>query len=242
MKAVILAGGKGARLKPYTTIFPKPLMPIGEKPILEIIIRQLALQGITDIILAVGYLGELVMNFFGNGVRYGVNIKYSKEDQPLGTAGGLDLIRDDLDETFVMMNGDTLTDMRIIDLIDYHQEKGGASTIALKRRQVHIDYGVVELNDVSEIVGYVEKPSIDYLVSMGIYVFEPQVLEYVKPAEQLDFPDLINRVLLAGKKVHGYVFDGYWLDIGRPEDYERANEDIDSLNWLADVDLTRDIR
>jgi len=236
MKAVILAGGKGTRLKPYTTNFPKPLMPIGEKPILEIIIRQLESQNIKDIVIAVGHLGELIMNFFGDGSQYGVNIKYSKEDEPLGTAGGLDLIRDDLSETFLMINGDTLTTLKFADIIDYHKNNSAISTIALTKREVNIDFGVVDLDSGNSVVGYTEKPSIDYLVSMGAYVFEPNALEFVKPGEKLDFPDLIKRLIANEKKVSGYVFDGYWLDIGRPEDYERANEEIDNLNGILYLD------
>jgi NDP-sugar pyrophosphorylase family protein len=228
MKVVILAGGKGARLKPYTTVFPKPLMPIGDKPILEIIIRQLESQGLNDIIITVGHLGELIVNFFGDGSKFGVNIKYSKEDQPLGTAGGLRLVREQLKDTFLMINGDTLTTMRFTDLIDYHKRNGATATIALKRREVNVDFGVVKLNDSSGITGYIEKPVIDHLVSMGVYALEPKVLKYVK-GDKLDFPDLIKTLISKSENVKGFVFDGYWLDIGRPEDYDKANEDIDRI-------------
>lgn len=229
MKAVILAGGKGTRLKPYTTVFPKPLMPVGDKPILEIIIRQLKSHGLEDIIITVGHLGELIMNFFGDGSKLGVNIKYSKEDQPLGTAGGLGLIKEDLEETFLMVNGDTLTTLNFSDLITYHQENGAIATIALKKREVYIDFGIVELDSTNSIKGYIEKPTIDYLVSMGVYVFEPRVLEHIKVGEKLDFPNLIQILLSNGEQVKGFVFDGYWLDIGRPEDYEKANEEIEEI-------------
>jgi NDP-sugar pyrophosphorylase family protein len=229
MKTVILAGGKGTRLKPYTNVFPKPLMPIGDKPILEIIIRQLKAQKLTDIIITVGHLGELIINFFGDGSQLGVNIKYSKEDQPLGTAGGLGLIADELKETFMMINGDTLTTLNFSELIDYHKRGGAIATIALNRRRVYIDFGIVEMDSANGIKGYTEKPTIDYLVSMGVYVFEPRVLDYIKPGEKLDFPDLIKTLMAKGKTVKGFVFDGYWLDIGRPEDYEKANEQIEEL-------------
>ena len=230
MKAVIMAGGKGTRLKPYTTVFPKPLMPIGEKPILEIILRQMESQGIKDIVIAVGYLGELIMTFFGDGSRHGVNIKYSKEDEPLGTAGGLDLIRGDLDETFIMINGDTLTTLKFNELIEYHKRNGAAATIALRRREVNIDFGVVHVDSTYCIEEYIEKPTIDHLVSMGVYVFEPRVLKYVKQGEKLDFPDLIKRLIANKELVKGFPFDGYWLDIGRPDDYERANEEMGDLS------------
>ena len=235
MKAVILAGGKGTRLKPYTTFFPKPLMPVGDRPIIEIIICQLLSHNLKDIIITVGHLGELIMNFIGNGSKLGVNIKYSIEDQPLGTAGGLDLIRDQLQETFLMINGDTLTTLDLSQLIDYHKIKGAMATVALNKRQSYIDFGIAELNDNECITGYTEKPTIDHLVSMGVYVLEPGVLEYVRPGEKLDFPDLIKNLITKGETVQGFVFEGYWLDIGRPEDYEKANEEIGELNEILNL-------
>jgi len=235
MKAVILAGGKGTRLKPYTTVFPKPLMPIGDKPILEIIIRQLRTQGLKDIIIAVSHLGELITAFFGDGCKFGVNIEYSKEDQPLGTAGGLGLIKGALNETFLMINGDTLTTLKFAELIKYHKKKGSIATIALKKREVYIDFGIVELDSTGSIKGYTEKPTIEHLVSMGVYVFEPKALEYIKLGEKMDFPDLIKILISSGEIVKGFVFDGYWLDIGRPEDYEKANEEIEGVNRILNL-------
>lgn len=235
MIAVILAGGKGTRLKPYTTVFPKPLMPIDDKPILEIIIRQLKSQGLKDIIITVGYLGELIMNFFGDGSKFGVNIKYSKEDQPLGTAGGLGSIKDNLTDTFLMINGDTLTTLNCTELIDYHNRNGSIATIALKRREVYIDFGTVVLDSTKSIIEYIEKPTINYLVSMGIYVFEPMVLKYITPGKYYDFPDLVNTLISNGETIKGFVYDGYWLDIGRPEDYEKANNEIEQINRLLNI-------
>jgi len=229
MKTVILAGGRGTRLKPYTTVFPKPLMPVGDKPILEIIIRQLKSHGLEDIVIAVGHLGELIMSFFGDGSNFGVNIKYSKEDKPLGTAGGLGLIKEELKDTFLMINGDTLTTLSFPDLINYHRKNNAIATISLKRREVYIDFGLVELDSNNTIKGYTEKPSIDHLVSMGVYIFEPKVLEYIRPNKYLDFPDLIKELISKGETVKGYVYDGYWLDIGRADDYERANKEIDEI-------------
>ncbi len=230
MKVVILAGGKGTRLKPYTTVFPKPLMPIGDKPILEIIIHQLKSRGLKDIIITVGHLGELIITFFGDGSKFGVNIKYSREDRPLGTAGGLGLIKEELKETFLMINGDTLTTLDLSELINYHKANGAIATIALKKRQVYIDFGIVELNSTDHIKRYIEKPTIDHLVSMGVYVFEPRVLEYIKEGKRLDFHKLIKILISKGETVKGFVFDGYWLDIGRPEDYERANQEIGEMS------------
>ena len=229
MKAVILAGGKGTRLKPYTTVFPKPLMPINDKPILEIVIRQLKSHAFDDVIITVGHLAELIMTFFGDGGKFGVKIEYSREDKPLGTAGGLGLIKKELNETFLMMNGDVLTTLDFSDLVSYHKRNDAIATIALKKREVDIDFGVVELDNGNSIVGYNEKPKIDYLVSMGVYVFNPKVLEYIRPNEYLDFPDIIKELISNGETVKGYVYDGYWLDIGRPDDYERANKEIEEI-------------
>ena len=229
MKAVILAGGKGTRLKPYTTAFPKPLMPIGDKPILEIVVKQLKSYGFDEIIMAVGHLAELIRTFFNDGSKYGINIKYTRENKPLGTAGPLALMKEELKETFLMMNGDVLTTLDFSDLVNYHKRNGAIATIALKKRDVKIDFGVVEIDGSNSIVGYTEKPEIDYLVSMGVYVFEPKVLEYIKPNEYLDFPDLIKKLISNGETVKGYAYDGYWLDIGRPDDYERANKEVEEI-------------
>ena len=229
MKAVILAGGKGTRLKPYTTVFPKPLMPINDKPILEIVIRQLKSHGFDEVIITVGHLAELIMTFFGDGSKFGVKIKYSREDKPLGTAGGLGLLKQELNETFLMMNGDVLTSLNYSDLTDYHKRNGAIATIALNKREVYIDFGVVELDNDNSIVGYKEKPKINYLVSMGVYVFEPEILKYIGPKKFLDFPDLVKKLISNGETVKGYVYDGYWLDIGRPGDYERANREIEKI-------------
>ena len=228
MKAVILAGGKGTRLKPYTTVFPKPLMPIGDRPILESIIQQLKSYGFNEIIMAVGHLAELIMAFFNDGNKYGIKIKYTREEKPLGTAGPLALMKEELKETFLMMNGDVLTTLNYSDLVDYHKRNGAIATIALKRRTVKIDFGVPEVDEANNIIGYTEKPEIEYLVSMGVYVFEPRVFKYIKPG-YLDFPDLIKKLISNGETIKGYVYDGYWLDIGRPDDYERANREIDEI-------------
>jgi NDP-mannose synthase len=229
MKAVILAGGKGTRLKPYTTVFPKPLMPIGEEPILEIVMKQLSSHGFDEVIMAVGHLAELIRVFFGNGDKYGIKISYYREDQPLGTAGPLAQMKNELNDVFLMMNGDVLTSLNFSEIVNFHQENGSIATIALSRKSVQIDFGLVELDENSDINGYIEKPKIDYLVSMGVYVFSPKVLEYIKPNEYLDFPDLIKILIKNGEKVKGYLYDGYWLDMGRPEDYERANSEIENI-------------
>jgi len=228
MKAVILAGGKGTRLAPYTKILPKPLMPIGEMPILEILVRQLKNEGVNEVVLTDGHMAGLLRAFFGDGEQFNLSIRYSYEDQPLGTAGPLALV-EGLDETFIVMNGDVLTTLRVGELVRFHKEQGAAATIAMHRRKVRVDLGVILCNGGPDVVGYIEKPTYDYSVSMGIYVFEPRVLSYIPRGEHLDFPNLVHKLLGAREKVVGYPFDGYWQDLGRPDDYEQANSDFERM-------------
>jgi len=226
MDAIILAGGKGTRLAPYTAIFPKPLMPIGDVPILDVVLRQLKSHGFTKVIMAVGYLAELLETYFGNGSKYGMDIQYSRESKPLGTAGPLSLI-ENLTSPFLVMNGDILTTLNYSALINYHKEKEAIATIAMHKRTVDVDFGVIELNTDSEITNYIEKPNLKYLVSMGIYIFETRVLNYIKPNEKLDFPDLVKKLLGNNEKVIGYPNNDYWLDIGRYDDYQRAIDEFE---------------
>lgn len=225
MKAIILAGGKGSRLAPYTTILPKPLMPIGDIPILEVVIRQLKYYGFKEIVLAVGYLAELIRAYLGDGSKYGVKIEYSREEEPLGTAGPLTLIKN-LSSTFLVMNSDILTTLDYRKLIDSHKENGAIATISMCKRNIQVDFGIIKISNKNELVDYVEKPILDYLVSMGIYVFEPKVLEYIKPSEKLDFPDLVRKLLRNNEKVVGYYSKDFWLDIGRRDDYEIARREF----------------
>ena len=228
MQAVILAGGKGRRLAPYTTVFPKPLMPIGDMPILEIVIRQLKKHGFTKIVLAVGHLAGLIEAYFGDGSKWGVEITYSREDEPLGTAGPLSLI-DDLDENFLVMNGDLLTNIDYSGLMRYHLENGALTTISMYTKDVPISLGVLELDNEGNIVDYIEKPTLKYKVSMGIYIFNNRILEHIEHGKYLDFPDLIKNLIKTGENIRGYMFEGYWMDIGRPEDYSRVLEEFESM-------------
>lgn len=221
MRAVILAGGMGTRLAPYTTVFPKPLMPIGNMPILEIVMRQLANRGIQDITLAVGYLAELLMAYCGDGSRFNVHLDYSREEEPLGTAGPLALIPN-LNETFLVMNGDLLTTINYNSLLDCHRKRGAIATLASYQRDVKIDLGVIVSNSEGWIVDYIEKPTYHFRVSMGIYIFEPEIMQYIPRGQRLDLPDLIKNLMAEGQQVNTFEFDGYWLDIGRHEDYEKA--------------------
>jgi NDP-sugar pyrophosphorylase family protein len=228
MKAIILAGGKGTRLAPYTKILPKPLMPIGDMPILEIILRQLKRCCIDEVVLTVGHMAELLQTFFQDGRRLGLPIRYSFEDKPLGTAGPLSLI-DGLTDTFLVTNGDVLTTLDMRCMLEHHLQSGAAATIACHHRRVKIDLGVIHFNGGNEIVGYTEKPTYNYQVSMGIYIFEPRVLKYIPYNQYLDFPDLVMRLIEAGEKVMGFPFDGYWQDLGRPDDYEQAIQEFETL-------------
>lgn len=229
MRAVILAGGKGQRLRPYTTVLPKPLMPIGDMPILEVVLRQLKAAGVTRVTMAVGYLAELMQAFFGDGRRLGLQIDYSFEERPLGTVGPLTLIPSLAEESdFLMMNGDVLTTMDYTRLFERHRTSGADVTVATYRREVKIDFGVIESDAADMLTGYVEKPRFDYRVSMGVYCFRASVLSRLQPGAYCDFPDLVKQLLAAGRPVASYPFDGYWLDMGRPDDYATAIEEFEA--------------
>ncbi len=221
MRAVILAGGKGTRLAPYTTILPKPLMPIGDIPILEIVMRQLAHYGFDDITLAVGHLAELLMAYCGDGTKYGLKLSYSREETPLGTAGPIALVPG-LDDTFLVMNGDLLTTLNYDDMLRHHKKHGGIATLATYQRDVKIDLGVIEFDSTNWVTNYIEKPTFHYSVSTGIYIFEPAILNYIHPGRHLDLPELVLRLLEQEERVSSYHYEGYWLDIGRPDDYQEA--------------------
>jgi|TARA_Y100000294_G_scaffold23082_1_gene19641 NDP-sugar pyrophosphorylase family protein len=225
MKAVILAGGKGTRLEPYTTVFPKPLVPIGHRPIVDIIVRQLAYYGFRDIVLNVGYLSELIRAYFQNGINDLENVKlsYHKESEPIGTAGSLRTIQG-MSETFLVMNGDILTTMDYTKLITYHREKGGILTISMHKKRNKVGLGVIETDNNDCLTSYEEKPETEYKVSMGVYVYEPEALEYIDPDVYLDFPHLVTRLLESGEKVVGYPCSDFWLDIGNHEDYVKAQK------------------
>jgi NDP-sugar pyrophosphorylase family protein len=230
-RAVILAGGKGTRLAPYTTVLPKPLMPIGDRAILDVVVRQLAGYGFTDLVFAVGYLAHLIKAVFGDGSSFGVSIDYHEEDEPLGTAGPLARV-DHMDDTLLALNGDVLTSLDYREVWEAHRRAGNALTIATHRRTVRSEYGVLEVNgsgEVQPVTGYDEKPEIPYIVSMGVYVVEPRAIEHIPPGKRFDIPDLVLALLDAGEPVGSYPFDGYWLDIGRHDDYEQALADYETI-------------
>ncbi len=227
MKVVILAGGKGTRLAPYNTVFPKPLVPLGDRPILDIIIHQLVHYGFSDITLSVGYLSELIEAYYHNGAKKinNLEIKFVHENKPLGTVGSLSLVPN-LEETFLVINGDTLSTIDYSELLKFHKSNGGVLTIALSKREVNIDLGVVEINEKFEVEKFVEKPIKTFMVGMGIYVYEPEVLRYIKYKEHLDFPEVVWQLIKDGKKVVGFPTDCYWLDLGSHADYKKAQEEF----------------
>lgn len=229
MHAVILAGGKGVRLRPYTTAFPKPLVPIGnEYAILDIVLRQLRQHGFGTVTLAIGHLGSLIRAFVGDGSKWGLEVTYAEETTPLGTIGPLLGFLDYLPEHFLVMNGDVLTDLNYTDFMRSHMRSGDPLTVATYRRDVKIDFGVLETHD-RHIVQFTEKPTLSYAVSMGIYALSRKTLEPYTPGQPFGFDQLVLDLLAQGKQPAAFEFSGYWLDIGRPDDYDEANRVFDQL-------------
>ncbi len=228
MRAVILAGGLGTRLRPYTTVLPKPLVPVGDRPILEHILHRLAAYGVRETDLCVSHLGELIQTYFSQSrtVPEGMELRWHWEDEPLGTAGALRIVPG-LDDTFIAMNGDVLTDLEYSDLVAHHRADGAALTVATFQKDVPIDLGVIDAQD-GRITGYREKPVLQYDVSMGIYVYEPRVLEYLPASGACQFPDLVLRLIDAGERVGSYPFSGQWLDVGTLADHEQASRLMES--------------
>jgi NDP-mannose synthase len=227
-RAVILAGGKGARLRPYTVVLPKPLMPVGDYPVLEIIIRQLAFHGFEHITLTVNHQAEIIRAFFGDGSKWNIKIDYSYEDKPLSTMGPLQLIRD-LPEDFLLMNGDVLTDLNYSDFFESHLQGGKIFTISAHERSETSEYGVLEKDNDSLLANFFEKPRRDYLVAMGINMVNRAILNYIPKNTYFGFDHLMHSLLENKEEVMIHKFEGYWLDIGRPDDYMQAIEDLEML-------------
>jgi NDP-sugar pyrophosphorylase family protein len=231
-RAVILAGGEGTRLRPYTTVLPKPLMPIGDRPVLDIVMRQLRAHDFERVTIATGYLAELIEAFFRDGAGYGIAIDYHREHEPLGTVGALALIEGLEQDDVLVMNGDVLTDIDYGALLARHRASDAAATIATKVRHIQVSLGVLRFGDEDDptrLTGYDEKPAIDFTASMGVYCFAPRALSFIKPGERLDFPDLVLRLIAAGEVVRAWPSDDYWLDIGRHDDYEQALEEFERV-------------
>lgn len=224
MRAVILAGGKGTRLRPYTTTIPKPLVPIGgEMPILEIVINQLARYGFKHITLAVNHMANLIMAFYGDGSKWGVKIDYSLEDKPLSTIGPLTLI-EDLPKEFLVMNGDILCNLNYQEFFDWHVKSLCDITVSCYKRDVNIDFGVIDYDDENMVTSFIEKPSYHFSVSMGVYCMSRKIIERLPKGGSYGFDNLMIDGLKSKLSIQARPFDGFWLDIGRPEDYDFANE------------------
>lgn len=232
MKAVILAGGKGTRLKPYTSVIPKPLVPVGERAILEILITRLKKLGVDELFICVNHFAEIIMAFFGDGSKFGLKINYSTEEKPLSTVAPIKLIPN-LPENFLVMNGDLLTDLDFGALYNFHLQNKALLTVSTYQRRTKIDFGVIDIDAGAQVAsGFREKPEFTFDVSMGVYAMNRKVLNFVPENESFGFDNLMTTLLERHEPVKIYPYTGYWLDIGRPDDYEKANEDIDLLNTL----------
>jgi NDP-mannose synthase len=237
MRAVILAGGKGTRLRPFTTLIPKPLVPLGGRySILEIVLMQLAKAGFTHITLAVNHLSNLIKAYFGDGSQWNIRIDYSLEDKPLSTIGPLTLI-DDLPEHFLVMNGDILCDLDFAVFFRRHVESGDDVSVSAFRRDVKVDFGVLQYGDDGALRTFVEKPTYNFDVSMGIYCLSRRVVERLVRAEPYGFDTLMLDGLKDGTRIRIRPFDGYWLDIGRPDDYAYADEHFEELAHRLGIPL-----
>ncbi|MBI4577494.1 MAG: NTP transferase domain-containing protein [Planctomycetes bacterium] len=221
MRAVILAGGLGTRLLPYTTVLPKPLMPVGNRPVLRIVLEQLARSGVEEVTLAVGYLAELIEAYFGDGRRVGLRIRYLREEEPLGTVGALALL-EDFHEDLLVTNGDILTTLDFRAFFEAHRSHGAPASVAITRREVAIDFGVIRSDESGRVTAYEEKPRLSYQVSTGVYAFSPRVLRFIPRGRRFDVPDLMHALVRAGERVHAHSAEHVWLDIGRKQDYEAA--------------------
>jgi NDP-mannose synthase len=225
MRAVILAGGLGTRLRPYTTVIPKPLVPIGDRPVLEHIIRSLVRSGVDHIDLCVNHLGELILIYLANAdIPTEVRLAFHWESEPLGTAGALAMVPD-LEGSFIVVNGDVLTTLDYRELFEHHKQQGAALTVAMHGKRVNIDLGVIESAN-GLVKNYIEKPSLRYEVSMGAYVYEERALNFLPPGV-CQFPDFVLRLLDAGERVAAFQSDADWYDIGTVGEYERASADVE---------------
>ena len=223
MHVVIMAGGRGSRLAPYTTVIPKPLMPLGDRPIIDVLLRQVVAAGASAVSISVGHLGGVIESWVGRE-HYEVPVSFLHEDEPLGTAGALRGA--EVHDTFLAMNGDVLTTFPFADLLARHRAAGELATVAVTERATRVEYGVVHADESGRLVGLDEKPTLRYTVSMGIYAFEPEIRDLIAPGEAIDFPDLLWRAVEAGRPVATHPFEGYWRDIGNPSDYEKAIADF----------------
>lgn len=223
MKAVIQAGGQGSRLRPYTLVLPKPLLPVGNHPVIELLLKWLRRNGVEEAIITTGYLGHLLRALCGDGEQWDMKIEYSEEVEPLGTIGALDLVRDQLSDTFLVINGDLLTDLNLRDFISYHHNHGCKLTVGVTKKSIQVDLGVIDVEEQS-VRGFREKPAFTYEVSMGIYCMEPSVLDLIPRGVPFGFDDLMHEMLERKDEARIYRHDGAWKDLGRPGDFQEAQE------------------
>jgi NDP-sugar pyrophosphorylase family protein len=224
LSAVIMAGGYGKRLLPLTETIPKPMLPVGDRPLLELIIQQLRRSGIRDVNLTTHYLSDSITDYFGDGEDFGVSLNYFQEDHPMGTAGGLKHMKRP-EGTFIVINGDILTTLPFQEMLAYHRQHGAVLTAGVRKHEVHIPFGVVECEDV-RIVGLTEKPSFGFFINAGAYLLEPRAWDFIPQQQRFDMTDLIHKLLDAGLPVVGFPIMEYWVDVGKKEDYQRAQEDV----------------
>ena len=236
MRAVIMAGGKGRRLYPYTMVLPKPLVPLGEQSILEIVVRQLAYCGFNHVTIAVGYHADLIMAVMGDGRKFGIKIDYSQEETPLGTIGPLNQIQN-LDEPFLVMNGDLLTDLDYYAFYEQHIQNNSIATIATYKRNIQLSLGVILHNTEKRVTSFKEKPSFNFNVSMGVYLFDPRVKDFIPKHSPFGFDQLMDVLIKSNETVSVYPFDGHWLDMGTHEDLDQAMEEFNQHKdrYLHDV-------
>ena len=226
MKAVIQCGGQGTRLRPYTMVLPKPLMPVQSQPVLELLLKWLRRNDLRDIYITTGYLGHLIKSFCGDGRRWDLRIRYTDEQTPLGTVGPLSLLRDELDSTFLVINGDVLTDLSLSAFARYHHSTRGLLTVATIHRQTRMDFGMIEQQG-GRITNFKEKPILTNLVSMGVYCMDPALLQYIPSGVPFGIDDLVLCLLRRNLPVYSYIHEGIWLNIGRIDDFQTAQE----LDW-----------
>jgi len=235
MKAFIISGGEGTRLRPYTYYVPKPMLPLGGKPIMQYVIDNLKRSGIKDLIVTTGFLHEKISSYFGDGSKFGVRMEYAVEKEKLNTAGSIYAYRGKVKETFAVVMGDHLTNINLADMISHHRKKGAIATVALYKSTMPLEYGVAKV-ETGKIVGFAEKPLLEHLYNTAIYVFEPEIFEYIH--EKDDFAkDVIPRLLKGGKKVESYIFEDVWFDIGRVSDYERLDELFKVVKLFRDLEI-----
>jgi NDP-mannose synthase len=228
--AVVLAGGEGRRLHPLTSTLPKPLVQVGNRAVIEYLLRQLARCGVVKVHLAVNHLADQIRDALGDGIKYGLRLNYQTETTPLSTVGPLTLIKD-LPEQFFVMNGDVITNLDLRKVGWAHQASGAIMTVVVCPRTERIDFGVVETDEQLALTNFIEKPSYSYLVSSGIYCMSKRILDHVPKGKRYGFDDLVHTLRQRSERINTFRFDGYWLDVGRPDDYERANKEIGVIRF-----------